>query len=100
MLIAMPRLPPSRVTKRYNTTSSCLHNSSTLTRLHSPRDLPLPVQINLNTPPKPLSNMSYEPPEGSVMSTTTRASDLAEIGGLREQIFGEILLCIYYITTH
>jgi hypothetical protein len=34
------------------------------------------------------------------MSTTTRASDLAEIGGLREQIFGEILSCIYYITTH
>jgi hypothetical protein len=37
----------------------------------------------------------YEPPEGAVQPTTTRASDLAEITGLRDQIFGEILSCIY-----
>jgi hypothetical protein len=34
--------------------------------------------------------MPYEPPDGGVEPTTTRASDLAEINGLRDQIFGEI----------
>ncbi|KAI4723207.1 hypothetical protein E4T48_00465 [Aureobasidium sp. EXF-10727] len=32
--------------------------------------------------------MPYEPPEGSVLSTATKASDLANISGLRDQIFG------------
>jgi len=35
----------------------------------------------------------YEPSEGGVEPTTTRASDLAEIDGLRNQIFGEVLPC-------
>ncbi|KAI4750721.1 hypothetical protein E4T44_14913 [Aureobasidium sp. EXF-8845] len=30
----------------------------------------------------------YEPPEGAVQPTTSTASDLAEITGLRDQIFG------------
>jgi hypothetical protein len=42
----------------------------------------------------------YEPPEGAVQPTTTTASDLAEITGLRDQIFGKILSNIHNILTH
>lgn len=38
--------------------------------------------------------MVPEPSIGRVEPTTTVASDLAEIDGLRNQIFGKILPCI------
>ena len=51
-------------------------------------------------PTSRFSNVSYESSDAGVEPTTARASDLAEIDGLRNQIFGKILPYFNHSTTH
>jgi hypothetical protein len=99
MRIAMPRLPPSRVKKLLTHHNiSCVHNPSVHPRLHHFGTSLFHYKTSYPQHSS-LSNM-YEPPEGAVQPTTTTASDLAEITGLRDQIFGKILSNIHNILTH
>jgi hypothetical protein len=58
MLIAMPRLPPSRVKKLLTHHNiSCVHNPSVHPRLQSLRHISLPLQDILSTTLKPLQHV-------------------------------------------